>query len=56
MIEIVGKRITLNNQFFTVVGVMPKEFQHQGPPAVWVLIEQNAKRGLVGRDIRLRGR
>ena len=40
--EIVGRTITLNNQPFKVVGVMPQEFQHQGPSAMWVLTEQYA--------------
>jgi putative ABC transport system permease protein len=39
---IVGSTITLDNQPATVVGVMPQEFQHQGPPALWVLTEQYA--------------
>jgi predicted permease len=43
--DIVGKPITLNNEPFTVVGVMPREFQHQGPPACWVLTEQYAVPG-----------
>ena len=41
--EIVGKTITLNNLPFTVVGIMPQEFQHQGPPSMWVLTEQYAE-------------
>jgi putative ABC transport system permease protein len=41
--EIVGRTITLNNQPFTVVGIMPPEFQHQGPPSMWVLTEQYAE-------------
>ncbi len=43
--DIVGRQITLNNQPFTVIGVMPKEFQHQGPPSLWVLTEQYAQPG-----------
>src|SRR5262245_24691381 len=41
--DIVNKAIILNNQAFVVVGVMPPDFQHQGPPAVWVLTEQYAE-------------
>jgi predicted permease len=43
--EIVDRTITLNNLPFKVVGIMPPEFQHQGPPAVWVLTEQYAAPG-----------
>lgn len=43
--DIVGKAITLDNESFTVIGVMPAEFQHQGPPAVWVSTEQYAEPG-----------
>ena len=42
---VIGKPITLNNQPFTVIGIMPEEFQHQGPPEMWVLIEQYAEPG-----------
>ena len=40
--NIVGHSLTLNNLPFRVIGVMPREFQHQGPPALWVLAEQYA--------------
>jgi putative ABC transport system permease protein len=43
--EIVGKSITLDNQPFNVIAVMPPEFQHQGPPALWVPTEQYAEPG-----------
>jgi putative ABC transport system permease protein len=54
---IIGKTITLNNLPFTIVGVMPAEFQHQGPPALWVLTEQYAVpgSGWFNRDHRLLG-
>jgi putative ABC transport system permease protein len=42
---IIGKPLTLDNESFTVIGVMPPEFQHQGPPALWVSTEQNAEPG-----------
>jgi putative ABC transport system permease protein len=55
--EIVGSTITLNNQPFKVVGVMPQGFQHQGPPALWVLTEQYAvpNSGWFRRDDRVVG-
>jgi putative ABC transport system permease protein len=55
--DIVNKNLTLNKQSFRVVGVMPPEFQHQGPPSLWVLTEQNAepKSGWFGRDNRIAG-
>jgi hypothetical protein len=55
--EIVGKTITLDNKSFTVAGIMPGEFQHQGPPAVWVLTEQYAEpnSGWFNRDTRIVG-
>lgn len=40
--EMIGQTITLNNLPFTLIGVMPETFQHQGPPALWVLTEQHA--------------
>ncbi len=55
--DIAGKQITLNNQPFTVIGVMPKEFQHQGPPSLWVLTEQYAEPGSdwFSRSVRIAG-
>jgi putative ABC transport system permease protein len=35
--NIVGKQITLDDKNFTVVGVMPESFVHQGPPPLWLL-------------------
>ncbi|MFL6276644.1 MAG: ABC transporter permease [Blastocatellia bacterium] len=54
---LVGQSITLDNQSFTVIGVMPPEFQHQGPPALWVLTEQVAEPagGWFQRDNRVAG-
>ncbi|MEK6288365.1 MAG: ABC transporter permease [Acidobacteriota bacterium] len=43
--DIAGRTITLDNQPFTVAGVMPQQFRHQGPPALWVLTEQYAEPG-----------
>jgi putative ABC transport system permease protein len=55
--DIVNKNLTLNNQSFRIVGVMPQEFQHQGPPALWVLTDQYAEPqgGWFQRDNRLAG-
>jgi putative ABC transport system permease protein len=43
--EVVGKPVTLDNESFTVIGVIPPEFQHQGPPALWVSTAQFAEPG-----------
>ena len=43
--DIIGKPVTLDNESFTVIGVIPPEFQHQGPPALWVSTEQYAEPG-----------
>jgi putative ABC transport system permease protein len=43
--DIVGKAITLDNQSFNVIGIMPPEFQHHGPPALWIPTEQVAEPG-----------
>ncbi|HVG17700.1 MAG TPA: ABC transporter permease [Blastocatellia bacterium] len=57
--EIAGRVVTLNNQPFKVVGVMPQEFEHQGPPALWILIEQyeytQPEGGWFSRDARVAG-
>ncbi len=55
--EIIDKSVLLNNQLFKVIGVMPEEFQHQGPPALWVLTEQYAEpeSGWFHRDTRIAG-
>jgi predicted permease len=55
--DILNKTITLNNLPFQVIGVMPQEFQHQGPPALWVLTEQYAEpaSGWFTRDNRMAG-
>ena len=55
--EIVGQTITLDNRPATVIGVAPQEFQHQGPPALWVLTEQYAQpeSGWFNRDHRIVG-
>ena len=57
--EIAGRVVTLNNQPFKVVGVMPQEFEHQGPPALWILFEQYESAqpggGWFSRDTRVAG-
>ncbi len=35
--NVVGKQITLDDKNYTVIGVMPKTFVHQGPPPLWLL-------------------
>src|SRR2546423_2431804 len=39
---IIGQSLTLDHESFYIIGVMSAEFQHQGPPALWVLTEQMA--------------
>jgi putative ABC transport system permease protein len=55
--NIVGKDIVLDDNPYTVIGVMPESFSHQGPPPLWVLIgPQNWNRGGEnGRDVRIAG-
>ena len=52
---VIGRSVTLDGRGFTVVGVMPESFQHQGPPPLWVLIGQQAKEGWMQRDVRVAG-
>ena len=50
--EIVGKTITLDDQPFTIIGVMPQTFSHHGPPPIWLPVgPQNWNK----RDVRLAG-
>ena len=50
--NIVGKTITLDDRAYTVIGVMPQSFAHQGPPPLWLPIgPQNWKQ----RDVRIAG-
>jgi putative ABC transport system permease protein len=54
--SIIGKTITLDDRPFTVVGVMPRDLQYQGPPPIWVLIGQWAgEGGWLQRDVRVAG-
>ena len=50
--EIAGKIITLDDRAYTVIGVMPENFYHQGPPPIWLLAgPQNWNQ----RDVRIAG-
>ncbi|MFL6207318.1 MAG: ABC transporter permease [Pyrinomonadaceae bacterium] len=54
--QIIGQSVTLDDQPYTVVGVMPREFRHQGPPPLWVLIGQRAGQDKwMQRDVRVAG-
>ena len=50
--SIVGKTITLDDRGYTVIGVMPQSFAHQGPPPLWLLIGPH---NWNQRDVRLAG-
>jgi putative ABC transport system permease protein len=50
--DIIGRPITLDDHPFTVIGVMPQSFAHQGPPPLWLPIgPQNWN----SRDVRTAG-
>jgi putative ABC transport system permease protein len=34
----VGKSILLDDKAYTIIGVLPESFVHQGPPPLWILI------------------
>ena len=36
--NVVGKSVTLDDRGYTIIGVMPENFVHQGPPPLWLLI------------------
>ena len=36
--NVVGKQILLDDNAHTVIGVLPEDFYHQGPPPLWVLM------------------
>jgi putative ABC transport system permease protein len=49
---VIGKTIALDDSPFTIIGVMPEEFAHQGPPPLWVPVgPMNWKQ----RDVRVAG-
>ena len=50
--NVVGKQVTLDDKPYTVIGVMPESFVHQGPPPLWLLMgPMNWK----SRDVRIGG-
>lgn len=50
--NVVGKDLILDDKAYTVIGVMPESFVHQGPPPLWLLMgPMNWK----GRDVRTGG-
>jgi len=50
--SVVGKTIALDDSAVTIIGVMPEDFKHQGPPPLWVPIgPMNWK----DRDVRIGG-
>jgi len=36
--NVVGKSVTLDDKGYTIIGVMPENFVHQGPPPLWLLM------------------
>ena len=50
--NVVGKNITLDDRAYTVIGVLPESFAHQGPPPAWVLM---GPFNWQGRDVRTGG-
>ena len=50
--NVVGKHITLDDKSYTVIGVLPESFVHQGPPPVWILM---GPFNWQGRDVRIGG-
>lgn len=54
--NILGRSITLDNKPFTIIGVMPKNFRHQGTPDLFVLMGQwTNQEGWMERDVRVAG-
>ena len=50
--NVVGKELRLDDTPYTVIGVMPESFVHQGPPPLWILMgPMNWKE----RDVRIGG-
>ena len=50
--NVVGRNLVLDDQAYTVIGVLPESFVHQGPPPVWVLM---GPFNWQGRDVRTGG-
>lgn len=50
--QVAGKQVILDDKSYTVIGVMPESFVHQGPPPLWLLMgPMNWKE----RDVRIGG-
>ena len=50
--NVVGKPIMLDDKAYTVIGVLPESFAHQGPPPLWILMGPFDWKG---RDVRTGG-
>jgi putative ABC transport system permease protein len=50
--NVVGKHMVLDDKAYTVIGVLPESFVHQGPPPVWILM---GPFNWTGRDVRTGG-
>ena len=50
--NVVGKHMTLDDKAYTVIGVLPESFVHQGPPPAWILMGPFDWKG---RDVRIGG-
>ncbi len=50
--DILGKTVTLDDRSYTVVGVMPEDFHHHGPPPLWLLMSPQK---WYDRDVRIAG-
>lgn len=50
--NVVGRNIVLDDKAYTVIGVLPESFVHQGPPPVWILM---GPFNWTGRDVRTGG-
>ena len=50
--NVVGKPMLLDDKAYTVIGVLPESFAHQGPPPLWILMGPFDWKG---RDVRTGG-
>src|SRR5437868_9685822 len=54
--NIVGKEILLDDKPHTIIGVLPQNFVHQGPPPLWLLVGQHlGEYDQKHRDVRTAG-